>query len=98
MVQPLALGRRLALSPLIVFLGLWLWGWLWGIAGMFLATPILITSKAVACEVKSWAVLAEFLGPARAPPITARARKWRRLRRRRRSPPIAPVADHKTAG
>ncbi|MCI0434332.1 MAG: AI-2E family transporter, partial [Gemmatimonadetes bacterium] len=34
-VQPLALGRRLALSPLIVFLGLWLWGWLWGVAGMF---------------------------------------------------------------
>jgi predicted PurR-regulated permease PerM len=97
-VQPLALGRRLALSPLIVFLGLWLWGWLWGVAGMFLATPILIMSKAIACEVKSWAVLAEFLGPARASPITARARRWRRLRRRLRPPPVAPVAERESAG
>jgi predicted PurR-regulated permease PerM len=97
-VQPLALGRRLALSPLIVFLGLWLWGWLWGVAGMFLATPILIMSKAIACEVRSWAAVAEFLGPARAPPITARARKWRRLRRRLRPAAVAPVADRETAG
>ena len=98
-VQPLALGRRLALSPLIVFLGLWLWGWLWGVAGMFLATPILITIKAISCEVKSWASIAEFLGPARAPPITARAREWRRFRRRLRAPTrLAPLEDRKTAG
>jgi predicted PurR-regulated permease PerM len=95
-VQPLALGRRLALSPLIVFLGLWLWGWLWGVAGMFLATPILITVKAISCELKSWAPVAEFLGPARAPPITARAREWRRFRRRMRTPAnLAPVSERK---
>ncbi len=98
-IQPLALGRRLALSPLIVFLGLWLWGWLWGVAGMFLATPILLTVKAISCELKSWSVLAEFLGPARAPPITARAREWRRLRRRLRAPMrIEPVTDRNATG
>ena len=85
-VQPLALGRRLSLSPLIVFLGLWLWGWLWGVAGMFLATPILIAVKAIGCELRSWAPAVEFLGPGRAPPITARAREWRRLRKRLRTP------------
>jgi predicted PurR-regulated permease PerM len=95
-VQPLALGRRLALSPLIVFLGLWLWGWLWGVAGMFLATPILLTVKAISCELKSWSAVAEFLGPARAPPITARAREWRRFRRRlRASVPIEQLPDRK---
>ena len=98
-VQPLALGRRLALSPLIVFLGLWLWGWLWGVAGMFLATPILLTVKAISCELKSWSAVAEFLGPARAPPITARAREWRRLRRRLRAPVrIEPAPDRNASG
>ncbi len=97
-VQPLALGRRLALSPLIVFLGLWLWGWLWGVAGMFLATPILLTFKAVSCELRSWSAVAEFLSPARAPPITARARAWRRFRRRlRASVHTQPLSDRKTA-
>jgi predicted PurR-regulated permease PerM len=97
-VQPLALGRRLSLSPLVVFLGLWLWGWLWGVAGMFLATPILITVKAIGREVKGWAPVVEILGPTRAPPIAARARRWRRLRRRLRSPArIEPVPERKTA-
>ena len=97
-VQPLALGRRLALSPLIVFLGLWLWGWLWGVAGMFLATPILLTIKAISCEVRSWSPIAQFLGPARAPPITARAREWRRFRRRLRAQPrLEPVPERKPA-
>jgi predicted PurR-regulated permease PerM len=86
LVQPLALGRRLALSPLIVFLGLWVWGWIWGVAGLLLATPILLTIKSVSCQVKSWGPLSEFLSPSAAPPITSSARAWRRARRRRRVP------------
>jgi predicted PurR-regulated permease PerM len=97
-VQPLALGRRLALSPLIVFLGLWLWGWLWGVPGMLLATPILLTVKAVSCETKHGAALAEFLSPARASPITARAREWRRLRRKWRKPHRVAAQDTRAAG
>jgi predicted PurR-regulated permease PerM len=86
LVQPLALGRRLALSPLIVFLGLWVWGWIWGIAGLLLATPILVTIKAVSCQISSWGPLTEFLSPSAAPAITSSARAWRRARRRRRVP------------
>lgn len=97
-IQPLALGRRLALSPLIVFLGLWLWGWLWGVPGMLLATPILLTVKAVSCEMKNGAALAEFLSPARAPPIAARAREWRRLRRKWRKPRRVASQETRAAG
>lgn len=98
-IQPLALGRRLALSPLMVFLGLWLWGWLWGVAGMFLATPILLTVKAISCELRSWSAVAEFLGPARTPTIAARARAWRRFRRRLRAPVrIEPVPERNATG
>jgi len=46
-VQPILVGRRLDVSPLIVFLCLWLGGWLWGIAGVALAVPLLVTAKAL---------------------------------------------------
>jgi AI-2 transport protein TqsA len=48
-VEPRLVGQRLNLSPLLVILSLLFWGWLWGIAGMILAVPILATSKIV-CE------------------------------------------------
>jgi len=46
-VQPVLVGRRLDVSPLIVFLSLWFGGWLWGIAGVALAVPLLVTAKAL---------------------------------------------------
>ena len=46
-VQPILVGRRLDVSPLIVFLSLWFGGWLWGIAGVALAVPLLVTAKAL---------------------------------------------------
>lgn len=42
-ITPGIMGRRLTLSPLIVFLALVFWTWLWGPAGAFLAVPLLIT-------------------------------------------------------
>ena len=45
-VQPILVGRRLDVSPLVVFLSLWFGGWLWGIAGVALAVPLLVTAKA----------------------------------------------------
>lgn len=41
-ITPSIMGRRLTLSPLIVFLALVFWTWLWGPAGAFLAVPLLI--------------------------------------------------------
>jgi predicted PurR-regulated permease PerM len=38
-VQPLLVGRRLQLNPMLVFLALWFGGLFWGIAGIVLATP-----------------------------------------------------------
>ena len=44
-ITPLVLGRQLALNPLIVFLSVLFWFWLWGIPGALMAVPILITFK-----------------------------------------------------
>jgi predicted PurR-regulated permease PerM len=47
LVTPNIVGRNLRLSPLIVFLALGFWTWLWGPIGAFLATPILIIGLVV---------------------------------------------------
>jgi predicted PurR-regulated permease PerM len=44
-VEPWLLGRRLNLNPILVLLALWLGGWLWGVAGMVLALPMLLALK-----------------------------------------------------
>jgi len=41
---PSLVGRRLTLSPFLVFLALVFWTWLWGPIGAFLAVPLLIVS------------------------------------------------------
>jgi predicted PurR-regulated permease PerM len=40
-LEPKLMGTRLALKPLAILLGLIFWGLLWGIPGMFLATPLM---------------------------------------------------------
>jgi len=46
-VEPKLMGRGLGLSPLVVLFALFFWGWLWGIAGMILAVPIVAVVKIV---------------------------------------------------
>jgi AI-2 transport protein TqsA len=44
-IDPKLLGDRLNLSPVIIILSLLVWGWLWGIGGMFLAVPLTVAIK-----------------------------------------------------
>ena len=62
-VQPLFVGRRLQINPLLIFLGLWLGGLFWGIAGVLLATPLLVALKVIAENVPGGRAALEFLGP-----------------------------------
>ena len=47
LIIPIIIGRRLALDPTVVFVWLLLWGWLWGIAGVLLAGPLLACFRIV---------------------------------------------------
>ena len=62
-IQPLLVGRRLEVNPLLVFLALWFGGLFWGLAGVVLATPALVALKVVAEHAISGKALLEFLGP-----------------------------------
>jgi predicted PurR-regulated permease PerM len=44
-VEPNLMGRRMRLSPLVVFVSLLFWGWVWGPAGMVLSVPMTMAFK-----------------------------------------------------
>jgi predicted PurR-regulated permease PerM len=62
-VEPLFVGQRLKLSPIIVFLALWFGGWFWGVAGIVLAIPCLVALKVAAEHSEHGAPLVAFLSP-----------------------------------
>ena len=62
LITPIILGRRMALSPLILILGLMVFGWTWGIIGLLLAVPLLVCVKLVLGKIEGmegWAKLLE---------------------------------------
>ncbi len=61
-VTPIVLGRRMALSPLVLILALMVFGWVWGMIGLLLAVPLLVCIKLVFARVEGmegWARLLE---------------------------------------
>ena len=63
-ITPLVLGRRLTLNPVVIFVGLLFWFFLWGIPGALLAVPTLAIFKIVCDHVDTLAPIGEFFGPA----------------------------------
>lgn len=61
-LSPMILGRRLTLNPVVLFVGLTFWGWMWGIVGAILAVPILAVFKIFCDHIEPLAPIGEFLG------------------------------------
>lgn len=61
-ITPLIVGHRLELSPVIIFVGLIIWGWLWGLIGILLAVPLLASFKIICEGLESFHPIAEFMG------------------------------------
>jgi predicted PurR-regulated permease PerM len=79
-VQPLLVGRRLEVNPLLIFLGLWFGGIFWGIAGVILATPTLVAFKVIAENAQDGQSMMQFLGPNE--PERPRFAKFKKLAKR----------------
>jgi predicted PurR-regulated permease PerM len=46
-ITPLLTSRATEMNTVAVFLGLVFWGWLWGVAGLFIAVPMMMVGKVV---------------------------------------------------
>lgn len=60
-VTPVILGRRLTLNPLVIFISLMFWTWLWGIPGALLSIPMLMMAKILCDHFKPLAPVGEFM-------------------------------------
>ncbi len=61
-ITPIVVGKRLAISPLVLILALMVFGWLWGIIGLLLAVPLMVCVKIVLTRIEGmdgWARLLE---------------------------------------
>jgi len=67
MVQPRMQGENQNIDPITVLLALALWGKMWGVAGMFLSTPLAVMAMAILAEFKGSMWLAVLLSGDGAP-------------------------------
>jgi predicted PurR-regulated permease PerM len=61
LLTPHLVGHRLALDPVMVFLAMLMLGWMWGVAGLLLAVPLLTCAKIIAERVDGGEVLVTLL-------------------------------------
>jgi predicted PurR-regulated permease PerM len=60
-LTPMVQGRQLSLNPVVIFVGVLLWGWLWGVPGTLLAVPIMAMVKILCDHIEGLAPIGEFL-------------------------------------
>ncbi|HEX5661087.1 MAG TPA: AI-2E family transporter [Polyangiales bacterium] len=63
LVEPRVFGQALGLSPLVVFVSMVCWGWLWGPIGAVLSVPLTVVVKIALAYVEGYEWLAGMLGP-----------------------------------
>jgi len=61
-ITPYIMGRRMTLNPVVIFIGVTFWGFLWGILGIFLAVPAVVMFKIFCDHIEPLAPIGEFLG------------------------------------
>ena len=61
LITPVLLGRRFTLNPVVIFVSLIFWTWLWGVPGALLSVPILVSAKVVCDRIPSLSYVSEVL-------------------------------------
>jgi predicted PurR-regulated permease PerM len=61
LITPVLLGRRFTLNPVVIFVSLIFWTWLWGIPGALLSVPILVSIKVVCDRLPAMSPVSELL-------------------------------------
>jgi predicted PurR-regulated permease PerM len=61
LLTPVLLGRRFTLNPVVIFVSLIFWTWLWGVPGALLSVPILASMKVICDRVPAMSSVSELL-------------------------------------
>jgi predicted PurR-regulated permease PerM len=61
LITPVLLGRRFTLNPVVIFVSLIFWTWLWGVPGALLSVPILVSIKVVCDRIPTLSSISELL-------------------------------------
>ena len=61
LITPVLLGRRFTLNPVVIFVSLIFWTWLWGVSGALLSVPILVSIKVICDRVPRLSSVSEIL-------------------------------------
>jgi predicted PurR-regulated permease PerM len=62
LLTPWLTSRASRINPVVVFVGVLAWGWLWGVWGLLLGVPILMVIKAICDRVEDLNSIGELLG------------------------------------
>jgi predicted PurR-regulated permease PerM len=62
LLMPWLTSKTSSMSPVVIFVGVLFWGWLWGLWGLLLGIPIMMAIKAVCDRVDDLKPVGELLG------------------------------------
>jgi predicted PurR-regulated permease PerM len=62
LLAPWLTGRVSRMNPVVIFVGVLAWGWLWGVWGLFMGPPLLMMVKAVCDRIEGLKTVGELLG------------------------------------
>jgi predicted PurR-regulated permease PerM len=74
LITPLIVGRWFFISPMLIFISVIFWGWIWGVAGALMAVPIVAAFRIICGQVPRFYFLGELLSNSPAPIATLRER------------------------
>ena len=75
LIQPRMQGDNQNIDPIVVLLALAFWGKLWGVAGMFLSTPLAVMAMAILAEFKGSRWMAVLLSGDGEPYVAKKSKK-----------------------
>ncbi|MDP3339401.1 AI-2E family transporter [Frigidibacter sp.] len=69
LITPYSVSRRLEMNTVVVFITVALWAWLWSVAGMIVAVPMLVVFRVLCDHIPGLERLGNFLGGERPAPL-----------------------------
>jgi len=69
LITPYSVSRRLEMNTVVVFITVALWAWLWSVAGMIVAVPMLVVFRVLCDHIPGLERLGNFLGGDNPPPL-----------------------------